>query len=88
MRCKHVASRNSSPELACHTSELMDLTDVAVIGLLRAHSKEIQMCSLFIYMGGGNGSGQSAVQCAFKLSSKRTKETVLFDKDQREVLGE
>lgn len=63
----------------------MNLTDVAVISPLRAHSKEIQMCSLFIYMGGEMEAGK--VRC-FKLSSKRTKETVLFNKDQRQVLGE
>lgn len=61
---------------------------MAVIGLLKAHSQEIQMCSHFIY-GRGSPKWEECTESVFKMkdgSTKYSKETVLFDKDQRELL--
>ena len=71
-----------------HTfSELMDLTDVAVIGPLKApQSGKIQTCSLFIY-GLGEIDAGKVQRGVWGGNTKYTKETVLFDKDQRELLG-
>ena len=64
----------------------MDVTDVAGMGPPKARCKDIQVCSHLDLWAGKSNRKRQLLVCEIRYT-KYTEETVLFQRDRRELLG-